>query len=34
MKKIAIIAAMEQELSAIKNKFTKIEEKTLRDLKY
>lgn len=34
MKKIAIIAAMEQELTAIKNKFTKTEEKYLRDLKY
>ena len=34
MKKIAIIAAMEQELLAIKDKFLKVEEKRLKDLKY
>lgn len=34
MKKIAIIAAMEQELLAIKDKFIKVEEKRLKDLKY
>lgn len=34
MKKIAIIAAMDQELAAIKDKFNKIEENSLKDLTY
>lgn len=34
MKKIAIIAAMDQELAAIKEKFNKIEENSLKDLPY
>lgn len=34
MKKIVIIAAMEQELAAIKNKFENIEEKEIKDLIY
>ena len=34
MKKIAIIAAMDQELAAIKQKFDDVEEKSLNDLVY
>lgn len=34
MGKIIIIAAMEQELNAIKNKFNEVEEKQLKDLTY
>ena len=32
MKKIVVIAAMEQELAAIKQKFEIVEEKKLKDL--
>ena len=34
MKKIVIIAAMDEELEAIQNKFENIEEKKLKDLVY
>ena len=34
MKKIVVIAAMEQELAAIKQKFEIVEEKKLKDLTY
>ncbi len=34
MKKIVIIAAMDEELEAIQNKFENVEEKKLKDLVY